>query len=46
MLWHFFALTVALERVAAAEAALIRDRQAREPEPAVVKEPTEEFVWA
>lgn len=46
MLWHFFALTVALERVAAVEAALIRDRQAREPEPAVVKEPTEEFVWA
>lgn len=49
MLWHFFALTVALERVAVAEAAAnrVRKEQAsvapvRTPQPA----PEQDFVWA
>ena len=46
MLWHFFALTIALERVAATEAALMRERLAREAKPEIVAEPNEEFVWA
>lgn len=46
MLWHFFALTIALERVAATEAARIREQQTREIQPAMVAKPTEEFAWA
>jgi probable O-glycosylation ligase (exosortase A-associated) len=47
MLWHFFALTIALERVAATEAAIIRDRQAREAKTvAPAATPAEEFAWA
>jgi len=47
MLWHFFALTMALEQVAATQAADIRERQMREKAiPAVIAEPKEEFVWA
>lgn len=45
MLWHFFALTIALERVAVAEAAAeqVRAGQARvEP----VGDPDHDFVWA
>ena len=46
MLWHFFALTIALEQVAVTEAARIRDQQARERNPPVVERPIEEFAWA
>ena len=48
MLWHYFALTIALERVAVTEAALHRVRVAQaqplttEPQP----EPVPDFVWA
>jgi probable O-glycosylation ligase (exosortase A-associated) len=47
MLWHFFGLTIALERVAVREAALARERLAAEPpaaaKPAATPEP--EFAW-
>jgi O-antigen ligase len=46
MLWHFLALTMALENVAAAQAASIREQRKRETKPAVGEEPVEEFVWA
>ncbi len=46
MLWHFIALSVALERVAVTEAARIRDHKARVTTPAMASEPKEEFVWA
>ena len=46
MLWHFLALTMALESVAAAQAASIREQRKRETKPAVVEEPVEQFVWA
>jgi len=46
MLWHFLALTMALDNVAQAQAASIREQRKRETKPAVVEEPVEEFVWA
>ena len=46
MLWHFFALTIALERVAAAEAARMHAQRAPEKELTMAPKPTEEFVWA
>ena len=46
MLWHFLALTMALDNVAAAQAASIREQRKRDTKPAVVEEPVEEFVWA
>ena len=46
MLWHFLALTMALDNVAAAQAAAIREQRKRETKPAVVEEPVEDFVWA
>jgi hypothetical protein len=46
MLWHVFGLTIALDHVAASEAARIRDEKARESTPTVVAEPAEEFAWA
>ena len=46
MLWHFLALTMALDKVAAAQAAAIREERKRETKPAVVEEPVEDFVWA
>jgi probable O-glycosylation ligase (exosortase A-associated) len=46
MLWHFLALTMALDNVAAAQAASIREQRTRETKPAVDKDPVEEFVWA
>jgi hypothetical protein len=46
MAWHFFALTIALERVAANEAAAVRAREASAAKPPLVEKPTEEFAWA
>ena len=47
MLWHFLALTMALENVAAAQAALISEQRTREAKPPIVEKPVEEeFVWA
>lgn len=47
MLWHFFALTVALERVAVAEAAANRARAEQVvPAAAAPSEPVGDFVWA
>jgi len=46
MLWHFFALTIALERVAKTEAASIREPETSAARPPMVEEPREEFVWA
>ena len=47
ILWHFLALTMALENVAAAQAASIREQRARDVKPAIVEKPVEEeFVWA
>lgn len=48
MLWHYFALTIALERVAVAEAAVNRARMPQQqPQPAPAGEPAEpDFVWA
>ena len=46
MLWHFFALTIALERVAVAQAASKREQRMRETKPALVEQPAEDFVWA
>lgn len=51
MLWHFFGLTVALERAAATEAAAARERvlRAREqqaPTAPPAPEPDADFVWA
>jgi O-antigen ligase len=52
MLWHFFALTIALERVAVAELAAQRVRieqqlqQQTEPVPASDSQPEPDFVWA
>jgi probable O-glycosylation ligase (exosortase A-associated) len=46
MLWHFFALTIALERVAVTNAEWVRAQQgavARTPAPA---QPADDFVWA
>jgi putative inorganic carbon (hco3(-)) transporter len=48
MLWHYFALTIALERVAVAEMALSRARadEAATPAPAAAdREPEPEFAW-
>ena len=46
MAWHLVALTIALERVAATEAAAARARETSSPKPPVAEEPTEEFAWA
>jgi putative inorganic carbon (HCO3(-)) transporter len=46
MLWHFFALTVALERVAMVEAVAVREQRQQAVQPAAVTHPTEDFVWA
>lgn len=47
MLWHFFALTIALERVAVAEAAANRVRVEQAHQPAPQPEPAEpDFAWA
>lgn len=48
MLWHYFALTIALERVAVAEAAANRVRAEQAPQPAIEPQPEREpdFVWA
>jgi probable O-glycosylation ligase (exosortase A-associated) len=46
MLWHFFALTIALERVAAAEAAAIRTKVTAPESAPARQEPVEDFVWA
>jgi hypothetical protein len=48
MLWHYFALTIALERVAVAEAALNRARVAEpQPQPTPAGDRSEpDFVWA
>ena len=50
MLWHYFALTMALERVAVAEAAVNRARleqQQQQPEAAADSAPAEpDFAWA
>lgn len=46
MLWHFFALTIALEQVGETEAARVRDQQARASNPDIVATPAEEFAWA
>jgi hypothetical protein len=46
MLWHVLALTMALEKVATAQAASIREQRKREAKPPVVEAPVEEFVWA
>jgi probable O-glycosylation ligase (exosortase A-associated) len=47
MLWHYFALTIALERVAVAEAAVNRAQVSPQPHAAPADEPAEpDFVWA
>lgn len=46
MLWHFLALTMALENIAAAQAASIREERTRQRKPEIVEKPVEEFVWA
>jgi len=46
MLWHFFALTMALERVAATQTAAMREQQVREKTAPAAVAPQEEFVWA
>jgi probable O-glycosylation ligase (exosortase A-associated) len=46
MLWHFFALTIALEQVAETEAARIREALEHERAPATAATPAEEFAWA
>lgn len=46
MVWHFFALSIALERVAVAAEASAREQRAREEKPAPEQAPIEEFVWA
>ncbi len=47
MLWHYFALTIALERVAAAEAAALRVQLAQQQRPAPAsEEPVPDFAWA
>ena len=48
MLWHFFALTIALQRVAATEAASHRVlAEQAAPLPAETEtEPVPDFVWA
>jgi hypothetical protein len=48
MLWHYFALTIALERVAVAEAALNRARVPEpQPQPTPAGDRSEpDFVWA
>lgn len=47
MLWHFFALTIALETVAVTEAAVNRARvTAVEPPPPAAITPVPDFVWA
>ncbi len=45
MLWHFFALTIALERVAVTEAAAEQVRAAQQ-RVETVREPDHDFVWA
>jgi probable O-glycosylation ligase (exosortase A-associated) len=44
MLWHYFALTIALERVAVAEMAVERAKAETAPAPAAA-EPEPEFAW-
>jgi putative inorganic carbon (hco3(-)) transporter len=46
MLWHFFALSVVLERVAAAERATNRLRAAQSRPDSPAAEPVPDFVWA
>ena len=46
MLWHFFALTIALERVAVTEAATEKVGAARPPVAPAAREPDQDFVWA
>lgn len=47
MLWHYFALTIALERVAVAEAAVNRARVDQEQQPAPPAEPAgPDLAWA
>jgi probable O-glycosylation ligase (exosortase A-associated) len=51
MLWHYFALTIALERVAATEAAALRVRREQQEQPAASSEqrapdPDHDFAWA
>ena len=46
MLWHFFALTIALERVAMVEAVAVREQRQQAAQPPAVAHPTEDFVWA
>jgi probable O-glycosylation ligase (exosortase A-associated) len=47
MLWHYFALTIALERVAVAEAAANRVRANQAPQAQPAAEPAEpDFAWA
>jgi hypothetical protein len=48
MLWHFFALSAALERVAVAEAAASRasrEEERRSAAPASVADAHEDFAW-
>jgi hypothetical protein len=49
MLWHYFALTIALERVAVREMAAQRELQSAQAEaalvPAPAAEPEPEFAW-
>ena len=47
MLWHYFALTIALERVAATEAAALRVQLEQQQQPAASsEEPANDFAWA
>jgi hypothetical protein len=50
MLWHFFALSIALDRVAVAEAAANRNRLEEAERTAVAEpaaaEPDSDFAWA
>ena len=46
MLWHYFALTIALERVAVAEAAAHRVRVEQQQQARQAPEPEADFAWA
>jgi probable O-glycosylation ligase (exosortase A-associated) len=46
MLWHFFALTIALERVAVSNAAVVRAQREAVPSQPAPQPPVEDFVWA
>jgi putative inorganic carbon (HCO3(-)) transporter len=47
MLWHYFALAIALERVAATEAAALRVQLEQQQQPAAsTEEPAPDFAWA